>query len=366
LSIQHALLAIASFLSIGSAAIAAEPVIVPALVCRGYFLVPITLAAREGYARDRTLWFLHDTGASSSYVDPDSIERITGLRLGERDRANITDARTGPITIGNLRARVSQLDHLSRALGHPIDGILSFGAFSDYLLTLDYEHGEMRLEAGELPPPDGVTVFDADGPDYRPWMVVEFPDRRRRMLIDSGAALTSLAVRRIDLYDTVEPPRPTGASMRLREVEARSGARSRLNARIGPNILIAPTLQSTPGTELIGGEVMRHFTWTFDQSRERVRMVRHHPEVPITFEPDFDHGMVFEPHPLGYRVGAVVADTPASRAGVRIGDIVTAFNGRPLDARGCDGPPADNALVVSLVRDGQAISLTLELFALVE
>ena len=366
MSIHHALLAIASFLSIGSAAFAAEPLTVPTLVCRGYFLVPVTLAPIAGHAEDRTLWFLHDTGASSSYVDPDSIVRVGGMRPGPRDRAHIRDARAGPVAIHHLQARVSELDHLSRALGHQIDGILSFGAFRDYLLTLDYEHGEMRLEEGRLPPPDGITVFDADGPDYRPWMVVEFPDRRRRMLIDSGAALTSLAVRRIDLYDTVDPPRQTGASMRLREVERRSGARSRLDARIGPNRLIAPTLQSTPGTELIGGEVMRHFIWTFDQSTERVRMVRSNPARPITFEADYDHGMVFEPHPLGYRVGGVVADTPASHAGVRVGDIVTAFNGRPLDARGCDGPPPDNTLVLSLIRNGQAMALTLELFALVE
>ena len=366
MSIHHALLAIASFLSIGSAAGAADPVVIPTVICRGYFLIPITLAPREGYPADRTLWFLHDTGASSSYVDPDSIERVSGIRLGVRDRANISDAQAGPISINRLQARVGQLDHLARALGHPIDGILSFGAFSDYLLTLDYEHGEMRLEEGRLPPPDGVTVFDANGPDYRPWMVVEFPDRRRRMLIDSGAAMTSLAVRRIDLYDTFEPPRPTGASMRLREVEERSGARSRLNARIGPNQLITPTLQSTPGTELIGGEVMRHFTWTFDQVTERVRMVRHHPEIPITFEPDYDHGMVFEPHPLGYRVGSVIADTPASRGGIQAGDIVTGFNGDSLDVRGCDGPPADNTLMVSLIRNGQAMTLTLVLFALVE
>lgn len=366
MSIHHALLAIASILSIGSAASAAEPVIVPTLICRGYFLVPITLAPREGDTRDRTLWFLHDTGASTSYVDPESIERVSGIRLGPRDRASIRDAHAGPVAINRLQARVSQLDHLSRALGHPIDGILSFGAFRDFLLTLDYEHGEMRLEEGRLPPPDGITVFSADGPDYRPWMVVEFPDRRRRMLIDSGAALTSLAVRRIDLYDTVEPPRPTGASMRLREVEQRSGARSRLDARIGPNRLIAPTLQSTPGTELIGGEVMRHFTWTFDQSSERVRMVRNDPGRPITFEPDFDHGMVFEPHPLGYRVGAVLDDTPASHGGVHVGDIVTAFNGRTLGVRGCDGPPPDNRLVLSLIRNGRTMALTLELFALVE
>ena len=363
--IHHALLAVASFLSIAGSPADPEPIIVPTLICRGYFLVPVTLAPRADSGEQTTLWFLHDTGASSTYIDPESFAQASGLHLGMRDRAMITGATSGRLQINSLQARIGQMDHLSRALGHRIDGILSFGSLSDFLLTLDYAHGEMRLEQGQLPPPDGVTVFDASGPDYRPWIVVNFPDRNRRMLIDSGAALTSLAVRGLDLYETVEPPRRTGATMRLREVELRSGARSALDARIGPNVLVAPTLQSTPGTELVGGEVMRHFTWTFDQSTERVRMVRNDPQTPITFAPDYDHGMVLEPVDQGYRVRSIIADTPASQADIRIGDIVTAFNDRPLDDRDCAGP-SDNTLVLGLIRDGRAIRVTLELYPLVE
>ena len=45
----------------------ANTIIVPTEMCRGYFLIPLTLAPREGYAEDRTLWLLHDTGE----VDPE-------------------------------------------------------------------------------------------------------------------------------------------------------------------------------------------------------------------------------------------------------------------------------------------------------
>lgn len=64
-----------------------SPMALPAEMCRNYFFLPVTLAPREGYPQDRTLWFLHDTGASDSYVDPDSVERVSSVRLEEGDRA---------------------------------------------------------------------------------------------------------------------------------------------------------------------------------------------------------------------------------------------------------------------------------------
>jgi len=66
-----------------------DPVVLPSQMCRGYFFLPVTLEVRDGEtAQDRTLWFLYDTGASASYVDPDSVERVSGQRLDSGVRAN--------------------------------------------------------------------------------------------------------------------------------------------------------------------------------------------------------------------------------------------------------------------------------------
>ena len=60
---------------------------------------------------------------------------------------------------------------------------------------------------------------------------------------------------------------------------------------------------------------MRHFIWTFDQSTERVRMIRHDPDTPITFEPVYGHGMVLGHHREGFRVEEILARaTSAPRA----------------------------------------------------
>ena len=69
-------------------------------MCRGYFFLPVTLDVRDGEtAQDRTLWFLYDTGASASYVDPDSIERVSGQRLDSGVRANFGRVTPGPVTV---------------------------------------------------------------------------------------------------------------------------------------------------------------------------------------------------------------------------------------------------------------------------
>ena len=112
---------------------------------------------------------------------------------------------------------------------------------------------------------------------------------------------------------------------------------------------------------------MRHFNWTFDLKKKRVRIERHEPETPITFEPIVTHGMVMEMHPRGFRIRSVVANTPAAQVDLREGDVVTHWNGLPIGQRGCDEEPADRQLLtVQLLRDGAELEVPIPLFALVD
>ncbi|WP_300541875.1 PDZ domain-containing protein [Maricaulis sp.] len=337
---------------------------VPTEMCRGYFMVPLTLSADDGRPEERTLWFLHDTGATTTYVDPDSLERVAGHRI-DSTRVRIRNATAGPVTYHSLRARVTDLDHLSRSLGREIDGVLAYDAFGDRLLILDYESEQIRIRDGRLPPPDGQTIFDADGPDKRPWLQMHFPGRTRRMLIDSGAAQTVLAINDIDRYPTVEAPRAVGAAMRFRTVEPRSGARLDGQVRMGPHRLERPTLQSTPGSELIGGRIMRYFTWTFDPVQDRVQIVRNDLPAAIAFDPIYGHGMILAPNDIGLRVAGVLAGAPAERAGIQVGDVVTHFNGEPLISRDCDANPGAD-LLVTLLRAGDRIDVLIDVETLVD
>ena len=339
------------------------PIELPTEMCRGYFFVPVKLAPKDGYPEDRTLWFLHDTGASSSFVDPDSINRVANIRPKPGTRVNMRDVSIGSLEYSRITARASELDHLSVALGRRIDGILSFGAFKDFLLTLDYQAGVLRLEKGKLPKPNGVDVFTAKGKDYRPWTTVKFGNRSRRMLIDSGAGTASFAVRRLDKYQTVSEPQVTGVSAGLKsnDIEVRESARAAQPVLLGPHTLQAPILASTEDTEIIGGAVMKHFVWTFDQSTKRFRMIRSDPDAEIEFAPVTGLGMLYTPSADGLLVRKVLEDSPARQLDIEPGDLVTHFDGKPLVQRGCETQD-EGTRKIGLMRDGQFRELNLEIY----
>ena len=339
-------------------------IVLPTKMCRGQFLIPLTLAPRGSYSEDRTLWLLFDTGAGATYIDPDSIERTTGRRFTKDQRVNIRNATTGGFEHDPIRIRFQEFDHFSRILGRHVDGIMGFTVFKHKLLTLDYSKNQIRLNSGQLPPPDGETIFDADGPDYRPWISVKFPDRSELMLIDSGAARFSLVVRQLESFQTQLPPRLADSATRMRDIELRLAARSSANAHIGPHILATPTLLSTSGTQLLGGQVMQNFIWTFDQSTKRVRLVRHGHDSPIVFEPIYGHGMILSYHEEGFRVENILASTPASNANVRIGDIITHWNGVTAIERGCK-PAKHTSITLKIKRDELILDAVLEYFPLV-
>lgn len=369
LMLKHLSPAFALFLF--SATASAQDVhIVPTEMCRDYFFVPLVMAEREDRAEDeagRTLWFLFDTGAAVTHVDPDAIERITGRDVRDNRRIAITDAHSGPVSFNRLPARVSELDHLSVALGREIDGILGFTAFEDFLLTLDYGVSEMRIESGTLPRPDNDTVFNASGPDNRPWIRLRLPGRSRRVLIDSGAAATPLALNRIERYPLTAEARAIGASIRFRHIEYRQGGRLNGEATFGDVVFDQPLVEEVPGTELLGGMMMRHFVWTFDQDNERVRVERIDGEGSIPMDAEITHGLALRPVGDHVRIEHILDGSRAGAAGLQVGDIITHLDALPMRTRGCgtdDDTP--DSVVMTRLRDGETVDVVLPLVTLVD
>jgi hypothetical protein len=216
-----------------------------------------------------------------------------------------------------------------------------------------------------LPNPDGQSVFSTVGPDRRPWLQLQIGGCERTMLIDSGAPLSALVVNGIDNLATKAPPCPVGASTRFKEVEVRRGARLDGNAVFGLHHLVEPTLASTKGTELIGGEVLRHFVISFDRAQRRVRFLRVHASTPITFAPVISHGMALVPNDGNLVVREVFADGPAIAAGLVPGDRITPTQGVEVAKRGCESL-ASGSLVVRFVRDGKIRETTIEMRVLVK
>ncbi|MEO1040541.1 MAG: PDZ domain-containing protein [Pseudomonadota bacterium] len=351
-AVLFAALLLASGAPVRAGAVQADrEIVVPTELCRGFWFIPVTLQPRDREAPSRTLWFLHDTGASNSYVDPDSLERVTGRRLEANRRVRIVDASAGPVRFNRLSVRVDELDHLSIALGREIDGILSVHTFDDFLQILDYPGREMRLRTGALPRPDGRSVFSSRGPDRRPWVEVDFAGRTQRLLVDSGAAGTAFAVNDIDDFALLAPARPLAGAVRFNRLEARRIARLDGQAELAGLRFDSPVLEEVPNSPLLGGEALRRYVVVLDQTRRRVAF---YPTEsgPVAAEPAFEFGAVLRPRLEGLEVERLFPETPFAEAGLRRGDLITHFDGQPVAERGCSRAQHSGQIELRVLRDG--------------
>ena len=349
--------------SIAPALRATEEKVVPTEMCRGLFLVPVTFDTDP----ERSLVLVLDTGAGRTSVDPDAIERVTGRRIKPGQKATLRRGEAGPLKLKRFQTRVHEMDHLARALGRHVDGILGFPTFQDLLLTLDYPAEEVRVSKGELAEPDGQRVFHDVG-KRRPHLALELPEGARvPVLVDSGST-GGLDLRRTDPLEWERPPRPVAASVRYDAIRVDEAGRLARDIAYGPLVLERPVVEAIDddATRLAGYRILRRFVWTFDGRNRRIRMVPDSAE-PIRFDAVRGTGLTFRPRERGMEIVRVLDDTPAERTDVREGDLVTAIDFVPVYERGCVSMIDDTRETTTLTveRDGASMDIEVRIAVLV-
>lgn len=332
-------------------------------MCRGYFFIPITMDSEtsEKSEEERTLYFLYDSGATHTFADPDSIERVTGTAVRSNKRIRLRNGHIGDLNFEALPTRIAELDHLSIALGREIDGILAYDAFGKSLLTLDYASAQMWLSDGRLPRPDGETIFSSRGKDKRPWLSLEIAGKRQKLLIDSGAS-TALALNRPETYPTQSAPIVVSASVRWDHIETRRAARLTDDITIGETIIETPMIESVPGNQLLGGSLLQYFQLTFDPKKKRVRLLPY-STANITMPSEHGWGLIIRPVKTGLRIEDILAHGPAASVDLMTGDTITHVNEKPIAERGCTRPLPSAPITLTRLRDGQSSDVVLDLSA---
>lgn len=325
-------------------------------ICGGLWIVPLVWEPEGREPQDLIAVF--DTGATSAFIDPDAIERISGQRVSEGMRARMEGMSVAGHTFTTFKPEVKDLDHLSRALGRKLDAFLPFQTFENFLLILDYPAGEMRIRRGELPKPDGRTVFDAKGRDERPWLKIRLGRIERRLLIDSGSS-GRIAVEPHKKLAWASEPIPLRLFQGMYDVEMTKVGRLDGQAAVGPLIFERPLVTLTDETERIGAQVLRHFVLTFDQENRRMMM---EPIVsgPVEMPPYRGTGMVFLPVNNYFEIAYVIPGSPAEEAGLKKGDRVTHLDGVPVLDRGCrdyDREVGDST-VITVIIEGKPREIT--------
>lgn len=338
----------------------ADPLDLNAHMCRGYFFVPVTLNSETSTKteEERTLYFLYDSGASLTYADPDSIERVTGKRIEAEKRVRLTDGHIGDLNFNSLPTRTAELDHLSIALGREIDGVLAYDAFGQRLLTLDYAAETMSLAEGHLPRPNRKDIFSTRGKDKRPWLSLKIGKKRRKILIDTGST-TTFALRNLYAYRMQATPVPISAAVRWDRMESRSAGRLAGDAFIGKNKIETPIIESVPGTELLGGSILKHFRVTFDVGKKRVRLDPYEDQA-IQVPPERGWGLFLRPVKDGLKIEKVLPNGPSAKTDLAANDVITHVNGVPIRERNCASLEGQLSAQITRRRGDESATVTID------
>ena len=326
----------------GRTRISSKKVTVPAEIVGNQFIV------EAKWDKHGPWHFLVDTGSSITLVSSDfarhyatekaalgtpsvhvkSAEgKSTLLPAVTLSRIELDDAR-----FENVQALVFDFSEVSAHLGVRIDGVLGFPLFEDTLVTLNYPQSRLVIsrtipqnQTETLP---GTTIKFTNS-QRTPFIPVRLGAENFIALIDSGND-GPLLLNRIGLHPTFSfGPRPGVTVGPLTGTHTQEIGRLEQPLDIGPYRFEKPIADLTDQISSIGGEILRNFAVTFDQTRNQVTFYRD-SSVPIPPQTRRAAGLSFTKMPTYWRVAGVIPDSPADVAGVQNGDLVIRINGESV------------------------------------
>ncbi|MDI1334659.1 MAG: aspartyl protease family protein [Lacunisphaera sp.] len=320
--------------------------LLPARLVSNFFVV------ESRWDDGKTYRFLIDTGSTISYVTPElarhfgvkpkkgpapakvPVRSANGGQI-ELDPVTLRRVMLGGTSFQNVAAVVFDFTDLSDHLDLHIDGIIGFPVFREVLLTLDYPGARLGLAPAVpgAPAPKAAlrtATLAFNNEQHTPLIPVQLGTESFIVLVDSGSD-GSLSLNPAGLH-----PRFAAGPRAGTLISSLSGDRPQLTGRLGQTLLIGPHVVTQPVVDLtdqlssIGGELLRHFKVTFDQSRNEVTLVRE-SDGPVTMAPRRHPGLSFARSPIYWRVLGVIPDTPAARLPVQAGDLCVRINGEMVD-----------------------------------
>ncbi len=307
----------------------------------------------------KPLAFILDTGASTSVIS-DSRAKQLGMKLDGK-----TDATTqggsieasfvkgvslnlSGIEFPNMTMAAIQLSGLEAGLGQTIDGVLGYEVFKRFVVEIDYGSRVVTFYEPQSYKysgrGEGIPISIEDNTPFVIGKITGSKIVEGNFLIDTGAPgilhIASPFAAKHKLLDSV--PRTISITSGALLAGRSSGKIGRIkNFQVGSCVMkdpVAKFSQDTEGTEgneagteyggLIGGEILRRFKLIADYSGKRIIL---EPNGSLSERYEFDmSGMSLAAGGEGFKtfkVRALVENSPAIEAALRVGDIVTAIDG---------------------------------------
>jgi hypothetical protein len=368
---------------------------IPVEFVNNHIYLPVRVNASEPLA------FILDTGAEVTALDKGRAKAL-GIEThgmleaqgagGSTDVAivkGLTFSLPGVELVDQTAAAID-LDALAPFEGQRIDGVLGYEVFRQCIVEIDYGGGKVILYDPARHRYDGAGIlvpFTFSGKTPQVKMSLVFPDAtvEGMFVIDTGSRGS------VTVNSNITAPTSFGTAAHRTLCGVGVGGESfcRLgratSLRLGPSSsepssvveLSAPLVGFSEDTRgsmadpdragLIGGEVLRRFRVIFDYAGKRVWLER---DNRCTESMEWDMSGLWltaqPPHFKIFRVHRVMDDSPASRAGVQVGDLITGMDGRSTAEFALSefrdllraGP---RTVTLQLERNGQAMEVKLNL-----
>ncbi|HEV8578734.1 MAG TPA: PDZ domain-containing protein [Thermoanaerobaculia bacterium] len=285
--------------------------------------------------------FILDTGAGAVFVSPE-VAGGSGKGKGAAvyskekggDRQIGREVSIGSLTLGGaefkkFRALSVDLADLHAATGERIDGLLGFSLFAGVLFTLDFPNGRVVLRQGKLPAANGEDILSYSlEPGGTPQVVIQIGDASVPAVVDSGQS-DALSVPKNKGFAFKKGPAEGPLAASLTGRKRREMGRLAGSVHLGRYIFDTPAAVEEGSTTKIGAGILKDFAVGFDPAARTVRF-EHMGESAIVVPSPRTVGLGFIRKAGGWEVVDVIPGTSAASAGVQVGDVLLAVNGRSV------------------------------------
>ncbi len=354
---------------------AAPSILIP---FRKVFHVPLVQIEAAG-----RMWnFIVDTGAGWSAGSPEfALATVGATNSKANDRREVIEGsgevinlsvvklsllRLGGKAFVNVPLVVTDFSRFTSVDGVQIDGLLGFQLFRNWRLTLDYAAGQMRLDPTNAPLVSVGTEVPYALREETPYVTLTLQGRPLDFILDTGnGGSLDFPAEQLGLQ-FVSPPWSGGLTATLAGNRTNRLARLAGTLELGGTEFIEPTVTGMPDNRFyVGGEILEHFTVTFDPLRQRVGFISNLPgpvRLPTRSETDVRFDRAKEPWTVLY----VAAANSKLSGQIQLGDQCVRLNGEPVSAWPIERYQAflqqTNMLHCRFARDGREFDVEVPIY----
>jgi hypothetical protein len=322
---------------------------------QSHILIPVIVNETGPYT------FLLDTGAGGTIVSTDVIQEIGARNAGEGIAAGMGEGPVGTLVYRNISFRVgalrlqpenvfaTSLDVVNRGEGRRVDGIIGYDLFNNHAVEIDcqrqritfvdasgsQQNGTIRVPLhfiNRLPIID-ATIQDIAGHEFRCELEIATGAARPLLVTSTYASLHpdlrfSRGITGIPLvgfgHDATQDITRV-AQLTIGSYAFNEPVTAISRAETG----IAAAQSGIDG--IIGGELLQRLRLVLDYPHRQLFFVPQSGSATFPFEYDMSGmGLVAQgTHLDSYSVYYILPQSPASEAGIKVGDVIFTVSGKP-------------------------------------